>query len=186
MAKSWPEAKTVHFPIESRSGCCAFLRHEAGEPVRWRRRHARRARAMARDGACMTTSPSINPMTILARTPFDRFVSQPRICYLSAFAGIAPAGLSRLRRALQIWLRPWDALTRTAVELRPHPALNEQSHPKRCLPPLHHSFSGRRDSNPRPLEPHSIGSSERTPANTDKYYLIYFHSCTFELVLWAI
>jgi hypothetical protein len=42
------------------------------------------------------------------------------------------------------------------------------------------------DSNPRPLEPHSIGSSEKTPANTDKYYLIYFHSFTFELVLWAI
>ncbi len=40
---------------------------------------------------------------------------------------LGPAGLSRLRRALQIWLRPRDALPRTAVELRSHPALNEQN-----------------------------------------------------------
>jgi len=56
--------------------------------------------------------------------------------------------------------------------------------------PRRHSIpagkSGRRDSNPRPLEPHSIGSTEKTSVNTDKCRVIYFHAFTFVLVLWAI
>ena len=40
-----------------------------------------------------------------------------------------------------------------------------------------------RDSNPRPLEPHSIGSSEKESRNTVRCLLIYFHSCTLVPIL---